>query len=192
MSETKMGRKKLQMEEKSRVLTLLEKGELAIAVARDIGVSREAIYQLKRSAASLSPGIVPKRKSSSGAPKKTSPRTNKLLKRKVLSYPSISAVELKNMYSDLLQNVLTRTIRRRLQKDLGLPCHRADKQSMLAPAMKEKRLGFCKKYRYWTAEEWRKVMFSDESTFRLVRGVPKMVRRPSTASQFDQNLQLKL
>ena len=28
-------------------------------------------------------------------------------------------------------------------------------------------------------------MFSDESTFRLVRGVPKMVRRPSTASRFD-------
>ena len=95
MSETKMGRKKLQMEEKSRVLTLLEKGELAIAVTRDIGVSREAIYQLKGSAASLSPGIVPKQKSGSGAPKKTSPKTNKLLKRKVLSYPSISAVELK-------------------------------------------------------------------------------------------------
>ena len=35
------------------------------------------------------------------------------------------------------------------------------------------------------AAEWRKVMFSDESTFRLVRGVPKMVRRPSTASWFD-------
>ena len=37
MSETKMGRKKLQMEEKSRALTLLEKGESVIAAARDIG-----------------------------------------------------------------------------------------------------------------------------------------------------------
>ena len=42
MSETKMGQKKLQREEKSRVLTLLEKGESVIAVARDIEVSREA------------------------------------------------------------------------------------------------------------------------------------------------------
>ena len=66
------------MEEKSRALTLLEKGESVIAVAKDIGVSREEIYQLKRSAASLSPGMVPKRKSGSGAPKKTSLRTDKL------------------------------------------------------------------------------------------------------------------
>ena len=36
MSETKMGQKKLQMEEKSRALTLLEKGESVIAVARDV------------------------------------------------------------------------------------------------------------------------------------------------------------
>ena len=57
--------------------------------------------------------------------------------------------------------------------------------------MKKKRLNFCKRYRHWTAEEWRKVMFSDESTFRLVRGVPKMVRRPSTASRYDPKYTVK-
>ena len=98
------------MKKKSRALTLLEKGESVIAVVEDIGVSREAIYQLKRSAALLSPGMVPKRKSGSGTPKKTSPIINKLLKHKVLSNPSIFVVELKNMYSELLQNILTRTI----------------------------------------------------------------------------------
>ena len=40
----------MQMAEKSRALTLLEKGDSVIAVARDIGVSTQAIYQLKRSA----------------------------------------------------------------------------------------------------------------------------------------------
>ena len=87
--------------------------------------------------------MVSKRKSGSGTPKKTSPRTDKLLKREVLLYPSISAVELKNMYSELLQNVSTRTIRHRLQKDLGLPCRRAAKKPMLTTTMKKKRLGFC-------------------------------------------------
>ena len=53
-----MGHKKLQMEEKAHALTLLEKGDSVIAVARDIGVSREAIYQLKRVAASLPTGTV--------------------------------------------------------------------------------------------------------------------------------------
>jgi len=33
-----------------------------------------------------------------------------------------------------------------------------------------------------TAAEWRKMMFRDESTF-ILRGFPKMVRRPSTTSR---------
>ena len=43
-----MGQKKMQMAEKSRALTLLEKRESVTAVARDIGVSREAICPIKR------------------------------------------------------------------------------------------------------------------------------------------------
>ena len=33
--------------------------------------------------------------------------------------------------------------------------------------------------------DWRKVMFSDESTFRLVRGWYKLVHRPSGVSRYD-------
>ena len=97
--------KKLQMEEKARALTLLEKGDSVIAVARDIVVSREAIYQLKRAAASLPTGMVPKRKCGSGTPKKTSPQTDKLLKQEVTSYLSITAFELKNKHPELLQHL---------------------------------------------------------------------------------------
>ena len=42
--EIKMGQKKMQMEEKTRASKLFEKGESVIAVAKDIGVSRKAIY----------------------------------------------------------------------------------------------------------------------------------------------------
>ena len=85
--------------------------------------------------------IIPKRKSGSGAPKKTSPRTDKLLKRKVTSYPSITTVELKTKHHELLGIVSTRTVRHRLQKNLGPPCRRAAKKLMLTAAMK-KRLNF--------------------------------------------------
>ena len=43
-----MSQKKLQMKEKARALTLLEKGESVIAVAKNVGISRKAVYQLKR------------------------------------------------------------------------------------------------------------------------------------------------
>ena len=67
----------MQMAEEVCVLTLLQEGYSVIAVARDIGVTREAFFRFKRSAALLPPEIIPKRKSCSDAPKKTLPRTDK-------------------------------------------------------------------------------------------------------------------
>ena len=43
-----MGPKKLQIEEKSRASTLLEKGDSVCTLVKDIGASKEAINQLKR------------------------------------------------------------------------------------------------------------------------------------------------
>ena len=142
-----MGRKMLQMEEKFCVLTLLKKGDSVIAVARDLGVSIEAIYQLMLWAASLPTRMVPQRMPGSDAPKKTTPMTDSLLKLELLSKPSIATVELKTKFPELLQNVISRTIRLCLQKDMDLPSRRAVKKPMLTVAMKKKRLGFCKKYK---------------------------------------------
>ena len=146
------------------------------------GLKRDIFFSLKRSAALLPPGMIPKRKSCSDAAKNTSPRTEKLLKHKVPSSPSTTAVELKNKDHEILHNVSTRTLCHRLRKDVGLPGRGAGKKPMVTAAMKKKRLNFYQKYRHWTAARGRKVMFSDESTFTLVRGVPKIVRRPSSAS----------
>ena len=66
-----------------------------------------------------------------------------------------------------------------------MPARRAAKKPLLTKAMKKKRLDFCRKYKDWTSEQWQKVMFSDESTFRLVRGNSKIVRRPSDVSRYD-------
>ena len=93
-----MNQKKIQTEEKTSVLTLLEKGEYMIAIAKDIGASRKSIYQERSLAASLPSEMVPKRKWGSSAPKKTLPRTDKLLKREVTSYTLITAVDLKNKH----------------------------------------------------------------------------------------------
>ena len=73
---------------------------------------------------------------------------DKLLKNEVPSYPSITAVELKNKHHELLYNVSIRTICHRLQKNLNLPGRRAAKKPMLTAAMKKKRLNFCQKYRH--------------------------------------------
>ena len=55
---------------------------------------------------------------------------------------------------------------------------RAAKKPLLSRKSIRDRLIFCKSYRDWTAEDWGKVIFSDESPFRLFGASEiKLVRR---------------
>ncbi|KAK3887063.1 hypothetical protein Pcinc_008835 [Petrolisthes cinctipes] len=182
---------KLKIEEKSRALTLIEQGMPIINIAQEIGVSRQAIFRLKKAATDLSPGAIPQQKPGCGRKKATTPRTDKLLKHDVLKNPSTTAAALKKKYPLLLRNVAVRTVQHWLQKDLGLPARRAAKKPLLTAVMKKKRIAFCNKYKHWTPEDWKKVMFSDESTFRLVRGVSQVVRRPKNVSRYDPKFTIK-
>lgn len=182
---------KLTVEEKTRILTLIDQGRPINNISQEMGVSRQAIFRLRKAAAQLSPGAVPPRKPGSGRKKTTTPRTDKLLKREVLKHPSSTAAALKKKYPLLLGNVAVRTVQHRLQKDLGLPARRAAKKPLLTSSMKKKRVAFCKKYEHWTRAQWKKVMFSDESTFRLVRGASQVVRRPRNVSRYDPHFTMK-
>ncbi|KAG7158959.1 putative Transposase-containing protein 7, partial [Homarus americanus] len=163
-----MGRNKLTLHEKAWALTQLELGMCVLCVAADLKVSRQAIYNLKHAAAPLPPGAIPKRKVGSGAVRKTSIRTDNILKCEVMSDPAVTASTLRkstqtssNMWQSGPYNI----------------------KPLLTEAMKKKRINFCKKYQHWTSDDWKKVMFSDESTLRLVRGASKIVRRPKNVSR---------
>ena len=47
----------------------------------------------------------------------------------------------------------------------GLVSRRAAKKPLLSRKNIRDRLIFCRRYRDWTAEDWGKVIFSDESPF---------------------------
>ena len=49
----------------------------------------------------------------------------------------------------------------------GLVSRRAAKKPLLSRKNIRDKLIFCKRYRDWTAEEWGKVIFSDETPVRL-------------------------
>ena len=181
----------LSLEQKSRALTLLEQGVSVIRVAADLGVTRMTVYRLKKAGDALPSGTTPPRKKGSGRPRKTSPRTDFILKKEVKADPGITALEIKEKHPKLLQDVAVRTVQHRLQKDLKLPSRRAAKKPLLTDKMRKKRLQFCKKHRSWTSRDWKKVMFSDESTFRLIRGTSKLVRRPCDVSRYDPKYTVK-
>ena len=147
------------------VLTKIQCGFSITRVAADLHIFRQALHDLKRAAARLPSCRTPPRKVGTGCKKKTTARTDALMRRDVMIDPSITAAALKKKHVQLLQNVSVRTIQHRLQKDLKMPCRRVAKKPLLTKAMMKKRVSFCKKYMHWTMADWRKVMFSDESTY---------------------------
>ena len=64
------------------------------------------------------------------------------------------------------RRVSTCTVRPRLL-DNGLVSRRAAKKPLLSKKNIKDRLKFCRKYKDWTAEDWCKVIFSDEAPFQL-------------------------
>ena len=60
------------------------------------------------------------------------------------------------------------------------------KKLILTDKMKEKRLAFCRQYGHWTPDQWKKVMFSDESHFEINCFRRNLCRRPVRSDRFDQ------
>ena len=107
------------------------------------------------------------------------------MKRELQKNPRLAALELQNLHPNLLENVTTQIVQHRLQKDLGLPSHKAAKKPLLTERMKKRRQAFAKKYAHWTTKEWKKVMFSDEHNFQVFRIGSTTVRHPRSSDRFD-------
>ena len=122
-----MGRRKLLIEEKTRVMTMLENGVPVIRLAANLHVSRQAIYdQNGRQQDKLPPGTTPPRKVVTGAKKNTTARTDALIRHKVMMYHSVRAASLKkNMHKFSRRCLLglSSIVCKRIRK-----CHVADCQ----------------------------------------------------------------
>ena len=122
--------------------------------------------------------------------KKTGPKSRLdkvdlgVLKRYISTSPFSTAAEARLALPHNLSKVSIRTVRRTLV-DMGFPSRRAAKKPVLTKKMKLKRVQFALKYKHWTADDWMKVMFSDESTFKCFRSSGYLVRRPDDASRYD-------
>lgn len=113
----------------------------------------------------------------SGRPKATSQRTDSLIRREVIKDPFISAANIKRNLVPLCNNVTLRTIQTRLANKFNMPARRPAKKPMITTKMRKSRIEFCKSHRHWSIDDWKSVMFSDESTFLQHNCLPSVVRR---------------
>ena len=174
--------KQLTYTQKAVALCMIENGKTNREVAEKFSISVRTVQNLRARAKSLKSGeLAPKRKEGSGRPQKLSSANLKKMKKAVVKDPFLSARKLKQTslpaLAEDLGNVSVRTIQHRILTDLGFRACRPAKKPLLTPAMKLKRLNFAMAHRHWTKSMWRRVMFSDESSFKTIRTNSKQTVR---------------
>lgn len=112
----------------------------------------------------------------SGRPKKTTAHQDHLLKRISTSNPQLTANQVKKA-ADVV-TVHDRTIRRRLN-NFGLFGRRPAKKPLISVKNRKRRLQFARDHLNWSTDQWKKVLWSDESKFNLFSsdGI-RYIRRP--------------
>ena len=173
--------------EKGRIVALHDAGLSCSDIATKLKRSKRTIERLvfsDQKPEMIRTGQATPPKPKSGRPKCTSAHLDRLIKRAITENPRLSATALKTQFAEELQGVAIRTIQYRLKVDLGFDSRHAAQKPLLTAAMKKKRMAFAKKHQSWSVEDWKKVMFSDESTFRLVRGGIVRVRRPAGSDRY--------
>ena len=158
-----------------------------ILVLKDIGLSNVEIAQkvsrnrrtVDRIVKRLSNGGTASPKKKSGRPRKLRKRDERMLVKEVRRNRRASSAELR---ADLISrgvNVSASLIRRQLCQ-FGYKARRPKKKTFLTAKMIAARLQWAKDYKDWTTDQWKNVIWSDESRFNLFHNDDRsFVRRKS-------------
>ena len=131
------------------------------------------LKRTERRATSEQRTFEPRRKTKCGRKRKTTPRDEKVLLREKKETQNYRVMLWRLKMKDAGISISDRTVRKRLLEN-GRPARRPVKKQLLTETMKKKRYYWAKKYKHWTTEDWRKVVFSDESHFLFKVSVSNM------------------
>lgn len=144
-----------------RAIGMLECGRSLSFVARHLGVSRTSVRRWQ-SEFTRTGGI--QRRKSSGRPKATSLRSDRLLMRTANLNRFSSCPALLRLWGE---NVSCMTLRRRL-RTAGFRQYRCPLKPFLSPENRIARYHWCQNHVFWPLQRFRRVIWSDESRFRLM------------------------
>lgn len=163
-----MGKKKsIHLEVKKNVIELVGKGEKQSVIARKLNIDQSTVSKIAKH--QRLNGFVANHKPSSGRPRITSDRDERIIVRVLKSNRFSTIKELKDSLEQRGVYASNTTLRRRLKKN-DFQYRTAKKKPALTMIQKRKRVQWAKKYISKSQSFWEKVVFSDESTFTVPVG----------------------
>ncbi len=151
----------LTVVQKTTVDTLHKEGKTQKVIAKEAGCSQSSVSKhINREA---------KGRKRCGRKKCTSNRDNRTLERIVKPNPFKNVGEIHKEWTAAGVSASRTTTHRRMQ-DMGFSCRIPCVKPLLNNRQRQKRLAWAKDKKDWTAAEWSKVMFSDESQFCISFG----------------------
>lgn len=174
-----MGR--LSYEQRMAVVRRKDAGFSYTAIAKTFGVSRQAVISLiskYRETGSVKdvPGC--------GRKRATSVREDRNLVRASLQNRKLTAVELRQQLAAAGTDVTVQTVRSRL-REAGLNSRVAAKKPLVTAANKRARLQFAKDHCNWSADDWKRVLWSDEASFELFDSRRHVLVRRRIGERYD-------
>jgi transposase len=154
----------LSTEKRARIFTFLEEGYSSRFIATKENVHRSTvlrIHQRKEETGSF------ENKPKSGRPRVLSVHTERQILRLVASNQCSTAIDIQKQLQNFEKiKVSADTIRRTLRRN-GLVSRIKKKKPYLRKMHRIRRLAFARKYQNWTLDDWKRVVWSDESKFML-------------------------
>ena len=149
----------------SEIVLLHREGKETKHIVQKVGVSERTVRRVVAKFKAGGSSETPQAGTSSGRPRVLSPRAQRVVRRSVEGNPTLTAKEIKIQNWKVLKRASVRTVSRELHDRLGYKRVTAKRKPLLNKRQKKNRLDFAKKYKDWGLDQWRKVLWTDESTF---------------------------
>lgn len=156
--------KEISLEKRAQIEILRKVGNSIGKIAQIVGVSKNGVQTTLARFAQTKSHSDQKR---SGRPRKTAATDDRYIVRLSNRDRFKSPSEIRTEVNETLDApISTNTVKKRL-REAGYFGRVAVKKPLLKPEHRRKRLKFARKHRNWTMEQWKSVLWSDESKFEL-------------------------
>ena len=174
---------RLSREQRIQVQTLREEGISINILAERFNVDRRTILRLGQRVRET--GRTDDRPRE-GRPRISSVREDRILRRIATGDPQQVARTLRQRWQQE-HNVQasTRTVARRLC-EMGLPGRIAKKKPLLTQQHRRQRLQWARDHQNWTLDQWRNVLFTDETPIHLIQGNQRRYVRRQAGQALQQ------